>query len=159
MSVLRPHPILSTAGTSYEVNKMIVQVRMLSGRYRVGTLLRHFSPSNTSICELCDLEVEDIAHLLVPRCTVLQERKMLLMEYSNQILKHHVEALNIFHTIFSSNEEETQVQFLLDCSVFPSVIQASQKNKLILPALFKVTHTWCYSMHRTRLKLLNRWTT
>ena len=158
MSVLRPHPILSTAGTSYEVNKMIVQVRMLSGRYRVGTLLRHFSPSNTGICELCDLEVEDIAHLLVPRCTALQERKLFLMDYSQQILQHHVEALEIFHTIFSSNED-TRVQFLLDCSVIPSVIQASQKNKLILPALFKVTRTWCYSMHRTRLKLLNRWTT
>ena len=140
MSVLRPHPIFSTAETSDEVNEMIVQVRMLSGRYRVGTLLRHFSPSNTGICELCDLEVEDNAHLLVPRCTFLQERKLLLIEYSNQILQHHVEALNIFHTIFS-------------------VIQAYQKNKLILPALFKVTRTWCYSMHRTRLKMLNPWTT
>ena len=43
MSVLHPHPMLTTAGTSYEINKMVVQLRMLSGQYRIGTLLRHFS--------------------------------------------------------------------------------------------------------------------
>ena len=36
MSVTRPHPILSTTANSYDVNKMCVQLRMLSGRYRVG---------------------------------------------------------------------------------------------------------------------------
>ena len=46
MSVLRPHPILTTAAHSYDVNKMVVQLRILSGRYRVGSLLRHF-PVNT----------------------------------------------------------------------------------------------------------------
>ena len=29
MSLLRPHPLLSTAGCSYEINKMIVQLRMI----------------------------------------------------------------------------------------------------------------------------------
>ena len=31
MSITNPHPILSTAGTAYEINKMITQLRMLSG--------------------------------------------------------------------------------------------------------------------------------
>ena len=66
MSILRPHPMLSTAGHAYDVNKMIVQLRMLSGRYRVGTLLKHFSPANSGLCELCNQEVEDLPHLLLP---------------------------------------------------------------------------------------------
>ena len=66
MSLLQPHPILRTVTDTYSVNKMVIQLRMLSGRYRVGTLLRHFSPSHSGICELCGLEIEDLAHLLVP---------------------------------------------------------------------------------------------
>ena len=80
MSILRPHPMLSTAGHAYDVNKMVVQLRMLSGRYRVGTLLKHFSPENSGLCELCNQEVEDLPHLLLPRCPLLQERKNILMK-------------------------------------------------------------------------------
>ena len=65
MSVLRPHPILTTSGHAYDTNKMIVQLRMLSGRYRVGSLLRHFSAEHSGLCELCGREAEDIVHLVV----------------------------------------------------------------------------------------------
>jgi hypothetical protein len=43
MSLLRPHPILKTAGHSYDTNKMIIKLRMLRGRYRVGAFLKHIS--------------------------------------------------------------------------------------------------------------------
>ena len=81
MSLSRPHPLWSTCKTSYDVNKSIIQSRMLSGRYRVGSLLRHFSPSCSGICELCSAETEDLAHLLLPRCVHLQERRTVLVEY------------------------------------------------------------------------------
>ena len=74
--------LLTTTAHSYDINKMIVQLRMLSGRYRVGSLQRHFSHEHSGFCELCGLEVEDIIHLLVPRCPFLQERKVLLIEYA-----------------------------------------------------------------------------
>ena len=49
-------------------------------------------------------------------------------------------------------------QFLIDCSVIPEVISLT---KLLgtdaLYNLFKVTRTWCYSLHRDRLKILGRW--
>ena len=156
MSITNPHPILTTAGTAYEVNKMITQLRMLSGRYRVGALLRHFSPANSGICELCQSEIEDLPHLLVPRCQKLKNRKEALLEYSFSVLSKSAVAMNIFNDLMLSNEH-MQVQFLLDCSVFPQVIHASQKDSKLLSILFKVTRTWCYSMHRTRLKMLNRW--
>ena len=69
MSVLQPHPMLTTAGTSYEINKMVVQIRMLSGRYRIGTLLRHFSSAISGVCELCNSETKDVNHLLVQEST------------------------------------------------------------------------------------------
>ena len=49
-------------------------------------------------------------------------------------------------------------QFLVDCSVIPQVIsQAQEHGNIILYHLFKVTRTWCYALHRDRLKLLGRW--
>ena len=156
MSVLRPHPILTTAAHSYDVNKMVVQLRMLSGRYRVGSLLRHFSPEQSGICELCGVELEDISHLLVPRCSALQDRRILLIEYAFGILEQYPVCHAIFENILTCNEEE-QVQFFLDCSVIPSIIRAAENNKCVLPLLLKVCRTWCYSLHRTRLKLLGRW--
>ena len=150
------HPILTTAGSSYDINKMIVQLRLLSGRYRVGTLVKHFSPEKSGICELCNIEDEDLEHILVPRCSALKEKRAVLLEYAANILKHSQLAIKIFNTILIS-DEETFVQFILDCSVLPPVIAAAQQDKSILASFFKVTRTWCYTMHRARLKLLNRW--
>ena len=83
-------------------------------------------------------------------------RREALQEYSYSVLSKSSEALFIFNKLMSSNEHN-QVQFLLDCSVLPEVIHASQKDSKILSLLFKVTRTWCYSMHRARLKMLDRW--
>ena len=55
--VLRPHPILTTAAHSYDVNKMVIQLCMLSCRYHLGSLLRHFYPERSGICELCGDEL------------------------------------------------------------------------------------------------------
>ena len=156
MSVLHPHPILTTSGHAYDINKMIVQLRMLSGRYRVGSLLRHFSAEHSGLCELCGRETEDIAHLVIPRCPMLQERRALLIEYTEGVLSESLDCQNIFKSILKSSEEQ-QVQFFLDCSVIPEVIKAAQSNNSILTLLFRATRTWCYSLHRTRLKMLGRW--
>ena len=158
-SLLRPHPLLYTAGNPYEVNKMIVQLRLLSGRARLGTLLCHFSPGNDGTCELCNLEVEDLSHFLFPRCPLLQERAQLLIQYMETIFKDSQACLKILNEMIVGCAEDNDlwVQFVLDCSVLPAVIQAVQADQAVLPLLFKATRTWCYSLHRTRLKLLGRW--
>ena len=156
MSLLCPHPILSTAGHSYDTNKMVVQLRMLSGRYRVGSLLRHFSPSISGCCELCGLELEDLEHLLIPRCPALQERRRLLLDYMSSVLAQSPACTTIFK-MMKESEDSQWVQFVLDCSVIPDIINAAQKDNSVYPLIFKATRTWCYSLHRTRLKLLGRW--
>ena len=66
---------------------MTIQLRMLSDRYRVGALLRHFNTEHSGLCELCGLEVEDIVHPLVPRYPKLQERHALLIDYTERVLR------------------------------------------------------------------------
>ena len=157
MSLLRPHPILTTAGHSYDTNKMIVQLRMLSGRYRVGSLLKHFSPQISGVCELCFIEEESLSHILIPKCPLLQERKSHLIDYARNILDQSQVCTDIFEDILSEKNYHQFMQFILDCTALPAVIRASQLNTNILPLLLKVCRTWCYSIHRTRLKLLGRW--
>ena len=158
MSLTHPHPLLKTAGNLYETNKMIVQLKMLCGRYRVGSLLKHFFPSRNGNCELCGQELEDLTHLLIPRCPLLLERKQLLIEYALTVLSSSNVCHRIFSNILENGNEQEQVQMFLDCSVIPSVISAYQDDKTVIPLLYWVTRTWCYSLHRMRLKLLNRWT-
>ena len=50
------------------------------------------------------------------------------------------------------------MQFIIDCSVLPMVISAYQTNgPLIHSHLYKITRTWCRSLHRDRLKSLGRY--
>ena len=56
MSLSIPHPLITTCGSNpYEINKGIVQLKFLSGRYRTDRLLSHFQPSSPKTCQLsCD---------------------------------------------------------------------------------------------------------
>ena len=158
MSLQRPHPMWSSAATSYHVNKCVVTARMLSGRYRCGSLLRHFSPACSGLCELCGEEQEDLAHILLPRCSLLQERKEFLVQFARDRLAIFPSAITIFERRLLSPETDNFLQFLLDPSAVPEMIIATQSQPEILSSVFRVTTTWCYAMHRTRLKLLGKWT-
>ena len=106
---------------------MVQQLRLLSGRFRVGSLLRHFSPGTSGVCELCGQELEDLPHLVLHRCPLLLERRNILYEYAIETLKNSEVSLNIFKKVFSPHtEEDIKVQFLLDCSVLAEVISTAQ---------------------------------
>ena len=87
MSLSKPHPMYTYALTTYQSNKCIPVARLLSGRFRLGSLLRHFYPDRVSgICELCNLELEDTPHLIIPKCPKLANRAQLLMKYAQDLL-------------------------------------------------------------------------
>ena len=51
-------------------------------------------------------------------------------------------------------------QFVLDCSNIPAVISLAQAYHGcfdVYESFFEVTRTWAYTIHRDRLKRLNRW--
>ena len=54
--------------------------------------------------------------------------------------------------------EDLLLQFLLDCSVIPNIVQlANIYGDGIFDTMFKLSRTFCYSIHRERLKILDRW--
>ena len=53
---------------------------------------------------------------------------------------------------------ELVLQFLLDSSAIPAVIASVQMNgDQVLNDLFYVGRTWCFSLHRERMKSLHKW--
>ena len=74
-SLSNPHPILISPGSNpYEVNKPLVQLRMLSGRYRDDMLMRHWTPDNhQGTCGLCLSTEGDLEHYFNLPCTASAE--------------------------------------------------------------------------------------
>ena len=159
MSLSKPHLLWTTCqGNSYELNKATIQAKYLSGRFRTEKLLSHFAGTNSKFCELHpETEtVGDIHHHLV-LCPKLQDCRAALFEYWEQIAANNQTASNILSDIQNS-ATDLFLQFVLDCSVLPHVIQAANTEGYALyNILFKATRTYCYSIYRTRRKLLDQW--
>ena len=156
MSLTKPHPILLHAKTSYDTNRIITVCRMISGRFRCGSLTKHFSDHGTDLCELCGDAAEDLAHILVPHCVHLLDRADMLLRFATDTLSSCAQASNLFFDIIHSKDDNLKVQLLLDPTVIPSIISANQLDKTIFPLMLRVTTTWCYSMNRRRIKLLGK---
>eukprot|EP00090_Calanus_glacialis_P009336 TRINITY_DN17719_c0_g1_i2.p1 TRINITY_DN17719_c0_g1~~TRINITY_DN17719_c0_g1_i2.p1 ORF type:complete len:156 (-),score=37.46 TRINITY_DN17719_c0_g1_i2:42-509(-) len=138
-------------------DRNVLQKKLLAGRYRIGSLLPNFSPSCSGLCELCGEEPEDLSHILLPRCRLLQERKEALMQYWRTVLKQSPTTSVLVENILASNDDEKFLKLLLDCSALPEVTLATEDDATVLPLLSKITRTWCYSLLRTRMKILGRW--
>ena len=154
MSLRKPHPMLQYALTSFHVNKCVTVCRMLSGRFRCGSLLRHFSQQASGLCELCCSEIEDLAHILVPRCVKLQDHADSLLKFAYEKLTSCAPAFKIFFEIIKSKDDSEIVQLLLDPTVLPDIISANQSNNAVVLTILCVTITWCYSMNLRRIKLM-----
>ena len=156
MSLLVPHPIWSTCGSNpYEICKAVVQAKMLSGRYRSDRLLRHFTNTDGA-CSICDENVlGSLEHLLVS-CKTLHETRTHLLQKLAKSSDYSENVKKLISENFKSNKNV--VQLLLDGSVLPDVICVNQKEgPHILNQIFRFTRSWCYAMHKARLKLLGRW--
>ena len=160
MSLTKPHPIWTTTGSNpYEVSKAIQQARLLSGRYRSQSLVSHWAPLNREgycLSPSCTQVKETVKHILLD-CQAYNEQKSkiysLWLSTKNTVVYQLVlEAL--------SSEKSYLLQFILDCSVLPPVIRATQskaERQIILNELFYLTRTWCFSIHKKRMKILGRW--
>ena len=91
----------------------------------------------TACTDTCTNQVEDTEHILV-NCDAYIECKKNLYSLANK--KGYL------------------LQFIVDCSTLPSVILAVQNHgNYILEELFYLTRTWCFSVHRERMRRLGRW--
>ena len=139
MSLNQPHPMLRYATTSYEINKCILVCCMISGRFRCGKLLRHFSPNVSGLCESCSNEIEDIPHIILPRCSHLKANATNLLRFSVDALADCAQARNIFQKIISCEDDDRKVQMLLDPAAIPEIIRANQADCSILPLFLRIT--------------------
>ena len=162
MALATPHHIfLSASSSPYEVVKAGVQAIFLSGRYRTERLCRFWSKKPHGFCLLpscADQEIhEDEEHILLS-CGSLSSTRQTLSKFTLNYAKAFPHLSDILLT-FTNPAHPDFFQFLLDCSALPQVISFEQLHgKESLHKLFKVTRTWCYSIHRDRLKMLGRWT-
>ena len=102
----------------------------------------------------CSNEVESVEHILI-HCRAYTECKRRL--YSLWLSSPNPVVIKLVTEAFSE-EIEYLLQFIIDCSVLPHVINAVQaQGPEILDDLFYLTRTWCYSIHRYRMKMLGRW--
>ena len=90
MSLSRPHPILSSAGSSpAKVCKATVQSWFLSRRYRTESLLKHWSSNKGGCCLLssdCQDVIEDVEHVL-QFCPALEVTRKNLLEFNEVFIK------------------------------------------------------------------------
>ena len=140
---------------SYEVCKAIIQARMLSGRYRTDQFLRHFTENDGS-CTLCNTnDFGSIEHLLI-LCPALTDTRNGLLKKLNESPTLTQTTKTIIVQSFHSVDSSTQM--MLDPSTTPEVISATQlEGPSILEEVFRFSRSWCYSLHKTQLKLLGRW--
>ena len=161
LSLSSPHPIYSSLdGNQYQAKAARIQSLFLSGRYRSEELCRFWSQNRDGFCLLdsCkDLKIsENIQHILL-HCAGLTEVRRRLVAFTGKMTDDKSVLKQIIETYLFSQDEELRMQFLMDCSVLPPVITAYQEyGATIHQSLFRVSRTWCRSMHVARLKALGR---
>ena len=160
-SLAFPSKAYLAAGSShYEVAKLNIQLKMLSGHYRTSLLARHWSDNKTGICMTGDHcqawgLVESICHIITS-CIALEPKRQSLKEYwiekeSNGPLS------SIIPYIFHESPEDL-TQFILDPLTNPQVISLVQSHgNIIVDKICYLTRTFCFSLHRERKILLGTW--
>ena len=161
MSLSSPHPLWTTAGSNpFEISKAVIQARMLSGRYPSDYLARHWTKNRNGHCllPLCSgrEKLGTLEHILL-HCPSLEPCRQKVLSLSRILSSEDQITKTILEVIFE-NPGNFLMQFLLDCSALPNVQDAVQLHgPQLLDSLFRISRTWCYSVHRTRCSMLGLW--
>ena len=163
MSLQKPHHLWTTAGSSpAKVAKATVQALMLSGRYRTESLTKYWGPNKLGTCLMsteCQNVSEDISHI-IQFCPALTDIRKRLLEYTTAYATSLPDCVSAVLLTNCDLNSSNFVQFILDCSILPEVISLAQSlynQHDVFSSFFEVTRTWIYTLHRERLKRLNRW--
>ena len=158
MSLQKTHPLWQTCGSNpFEVDKAVIQARMLSGRYQTDQLARHWSSNTEGICQLPSCtgrEVGSLEHILL-FCQALQPVRNRMFMIASKVSEESETLYTIIQWVLNQTSKTILMQFLLDCSSLPIVIRAAQHcSDDLLSRLFHVSRNCCYSMHRARMNML-----
>ena len=163
MSLTKPHPIWSSCGSNpFECHKAVTVARMLSGRYLTDNLQRHWTPDNKEgFCLLPACQGQNskslgtLEHLLL-FCPALSHTRVKLLDLLLKISVEHQALTTILSNAFTKPNHSTLLQLLLDCTSMPDVIHATQfSGDDLQNRLLYLGRTWCYAIHRERMKQMN----
>ena len=141
----------------FEINKSLVVARLLSGRYRTDWLSRHWSKDNKlGHCLLCPgKNLPGTVEHLLSTCEGLSDKRQDLLLFWNQQTQEN-EHLGLLISNMLSSPAFNFIQFVLDPSAVPQVIEGCQQKLFALDEVFALTRTFCYGLHRRRLQLIGR---
>ena len=124
---------------------------MLSGQYRTNILMSKWNTGVERQCQRCDLQQDESLEHILLNCTAYTEQRQKMI--SLWLKSEEPVVRNLVLEAFT-NTKEYLLQFILDCSVLPSVIRAGQIfGDTIIQELLYFTRTWCFIIHQKRIKL------
>ena len=95
-----------------------------------------------------------LEHILL-YCKSLHEKRQSLLALVSRVSGEHPVISAILEYFFTSDNPKDLLQLLLDCTVIPCVISASQLfGKKVIERLLYLGRTWCYNIHRERVTQL-----
>ena len=162
LCLTRPHPIWTSLDNNpYQAKAARIQALFLSGRYRSERLTRFWSQNRDGFCVLpiCKNQniFEDIEHIIL-RCQGLTDVRRRLHEFTRDYISDKPVIKPVIDAYLYSTDDYLRMQFLLDCSVLPLVILIHQHHgPVIHQQLFRISRTWCRSLHVARMKRLGRY--
>ena len=162
LSLSIPHPLWTSLDDNpYQAKAARIQAIFLSGKYRTERLCRHWSQNKEGICLLlpCNNQdvYEDVEHVLLHCSGLTDERRRLEAFTNNYVADKPVLQPIIFSYLLKTTDNYLRMQFLLDCSVLPLVISNFQSyGEIVHQHLFRISRTWCRSLHVARVKALGR---
>ena len=98
-----------------------------------------------------------LPHILT-ECVDLQPARSRVLRLWVEYLKENPVYFPVVQKYTESSDKQQFVQFLLDCTVLSDVITLRQKFGLAVhDSLLYLTRSFCFSIHKYRLKLLGKW--
>ena len=126
----------------------------------VSFLSRHWDMDNREgFCRLCRSVKPakgNLEHLLLGGgCPALVEARLSMISFFNSYMVPRPHLLHILKACWYDNNDDTTLQFLLDCSVLLTTIMHSQKSEFkIIEELFYMTRSYVFKIHMTQRRLL-----
>ena len=157
MSLSKPHPMWSHAGSPFEVSKAVIAARMLSGRYRTDLLSKHWTRDNPNgFYRLpgCSNQEGNLQHILLSCPALADSRASMISMWSNFMVSKPTLLPIVRH--YTITEERLFMQLHLDPSCLPLVILNSKADPDIMKHCLYLSRTWCFSSHLARSKLLRQ---
>ena len=122
MSLVKPHPIWTTCGSNpFEVNKAMIQARMLSGRYITDQLARHWTQNAAGVCLLpgCPNNVSGTIEDLLLHCPALQPTRQKMVNLCHDIARKYTHVQNLIHAVPSGTKQNLLIRSYWTVQLYP----------------------------------------